>query len=342
MVRLLIADDSKVVRDYLAYSLARDPELQVVGSARDGEEALILSARLRPDVILMDVHMPRMNGYEASRRIMTEVPTPIVIMSATQLPGETSLAIEALNAGALTVAEKLPAMDHPDFERSVRHLALTIKLMAEVKVVKRWGSPKEVRLPRPAPVRSHRPIKIIAIGTSTGGPAILAQIFKELGVGCPVPILVTQHISRGFTQGLVSWLIDHTKLPISLPRMGQIAEPGSVYFAPEEMHMGISKYGRIVLSRERAEDGFCPSVSYLFRSVAESYGAMAMGIVLTGMGRDGVSGLKQLHDAGGITIAQDESSSVIFGMPGEAIRAGAAQYVLSPNNIVAMIRGVAP
>jgi len=337
MIRVLVADDSATVREYLAYVLGDDPALEVVGTARDGQEAVEQVERLKPDIVVMDVHMPRMNGFEATRQIMERTPTPIVIVSASISREEVALTFEALKAGALTVVDKPGGPDHPKHAESARRLVETVRLMAEVKVVRRW--PRRERLaPPPMPsLTPERKIRLIAIGASTGGPQTVAEILGRLPGDLAVPILIVQHIAPGFTEGLAEWLGQGGSLAVKLAEAGESARPATVYVAPDGSQMGITRDGRIRLTSEAAGDGVCPSASYLFQSVADAYGRSAIGVLLTGMGRDGAAGLRRLREAGGTTIAQDEETSVIFGMPGEAIRLGAAEYVLSPRQIAAML-----
>lgn len=341
MIRVLVAEDSAVTREYLVMLLEEDPAIEVVGTAKDGVEAVEQAERLKPDVITMDVHMPRMNGYEATRRIMERVPTPIVMVSASSSRDEEFMAFEALQAGALMVMEKPGGPDDPDYAESVRKLAETVKLMAEVKVVRRWRKRERPAPPSPFPARPGRKIRLIAIGASTGGPQVLAGLLAKLPGDLAAPVLIVQHIASGFTPGLVEWLSQTTPLRVKVAEPGEPVRAGAVYFAPPDAQMGISTDGRIRLAKEPAEDGFCPSASYLFQSVAQSYGGAAIGVLLTGMGRDGATGLLQLRAAGGTTMAQDEETSVIFGMPAEAIRMGAVDHVLSPDRMAEMIRNLA-
>ncbi|MBI3456964.1 MAG: chemotaxis-specific protein-glutamate methyltransferase CheB [Candidatus Rokubacteria bacterium] len=341
MIRVLVAEDSAVTREYLVYLLGEDPGLHVVGAARDGREAVEQAERLKPDVIVMDVHMPRMNGFEATREIMERVPTPIVIVSASISREEVAITFQALKAGALTAVDKPGGPDHPGHAEDARRLLETVKLMAEVKVVRRWRT-RERPIPlSPLPPKPDRKIRLIAIGASTGGPQVVAEILRTLPGNLGAPILLVQHIAPGFTAGLVEWLGQETRLPVKPAEPGEAVRPGTVYLAVDGSQMGITREGRIRLTREPAEDGFAPSVSYLLQAAAEAYGRSAMGILLTGMGRDGATGLKRMREAGGLTVAQSEESSVIFGMPGEAIRLGAAEYVLSPEQIAGLIRTLA-
>jgi two-component system chemotaxis response regulator CheB len=378
MIRVLIAEDSAATREYLVYLLGQDPAMEVVGTARNGEEAVAQTERLRPHVILMDVHMPRMNGYEATRKIMERAPTPIVICSASLHRDEVGMSFAALQAGALAVVQKPVGLEHPDQAETARRLVETMKLMAEVKVVRRFPRGRDGMADRklqiadrklgianaargepdsrsanynlkceigqsPAPklriaAASSRRIRLVAIGASTGGPQVLVEILRTLPEIFGAPILLVQHIAVGFAPGLVEWLGQQTPLTVKLAQAEESTYPGTVYVAPDGMQMGVTRDGQIRLTKEAAEDGFCPSASFLFQSVAEAYGRSGMGILLTGMGRDGALGLQRLREVGGVTIAQDKESSVVFGMPGEAIRLGAAEHVLSPDQIAEFIR----
>ncbi|OFW42912.1 MAG: hypothetical protein A3J29_20600 [Acidobacteria bacterium RIFCSPLOWO2_12_FULL_67_14b] len=340
MIRVLVAEDSAVTREYLVYLLGQDPALEVVGVARDGLEAVQQAERLRPDVIVMDVHMPRMDGYEATRQIMERVPTPIVVVSASSSRQEVAHTLDALKAGALTVLDKPAGPDHPAHEESARRLVETVRLMAEVKVVRRW--PRRDHPERPAPVaaRVGQKIQLVAIAASTGGPPVVAEILRRLPGDLAAPVLLVQHIAAGFTEGLVEWLARETPLTVKLAAAGESAASGTVYIAPDGFQMGITTRGQIRLVKEPTGNGFCPSASHLFESVAEAYGPTAIGVLLTGMGRDGADGLLRLRQTGGVTIAQDEQSSAIFGMPAEAIRLGAAASVLAPEDIARAIHSL--
>jgi two-component system, chemotaxis family, protein-glutamate methylesterase/glutaminase len=332
-LRVLLVEDSAVTREYLGHVLASRPELQVVGTAADGIEAVEQARRLRPDVVVMDVHMPRANGYDASQRIMEEVPTPIVMMTAAGNP--VPRRPEAV--GALMLVEKPTGAGPASSAATERRLVQAVKLMAEVKVIRRWARPRRIPEPPVAAGLGGRRVRCVAIGASAGGPAALVEILGPLGPDLTAPIVVVQHIATGFVGGLVDWLAQATRLTAKVAEAGERTIAGRVYLAPDGRHMGIDAHGEIRLTEESAADGFCPSISHLFSSVADAFGAGAVGILLTGMGRDGADGLLRLRAAGGLTIAQDEASCMVFGMPQEAIRLGAARHVLSPEQITSVL-----
>jgi len=333
-VRVLLAEDSAVVREYLVYILSQNPQIEVVGTAKDGIEAVEKAEQLRPNLVLMDAHMPRMNGFEATRKIMEVAPTPIVMISASLEADATAITFEAIKAGALTMVEKPAGPGHPAEAEMVTRLLETVRLMAEVKVVRRWAR-TERKTPSVPPPRN---VRLVVMGASTGGPAALGEIVQLLPPTLQVPILVVQHITPGFTVGLVQWLRRETPLPLKMAEPLEVVRPGTVYLAPEGAHMGITRAGRIHLTKGTPGEGYCPSVNHLFESVALSYGHAAMGVLLTGMGQDGAAGLLKLRQAGGVTIAQDEETSAVFGMPAEAIRLGAAELVLSTRDIAETIK----
>lgn len=345
MIKVLIVDDSPVVRDYLAYILVADPDIEIIGFAKNGEEACDFVQSKKPDVITMDIHMPKMNGYEATRRIMESCPVPIVIVSASWEPSEVEKSFQCIDTGAVAILEKPRGIGYSGFEETTKNLIQTVKLMSEVKVIRRW--------PRQQPVRRaassvsmdqfDRPgadIKIVAIGASTGGPNVVKTILSGLKKKFPVPIVLVQHISPGFLPGLTEWLDRSSELSVQVAAQGVSMQPGHVYIAPDEYHMGVTWGGRIVLSQEEKEGLLRPSVSYLFRSIAAVYGENAVGILLTGMGRDGAEELNLMKEKGAVTIAQDRESSIVFGMPGEAVKLGAAKYVLPPDQIVLMLEKI--
>lgn len=336
-IRVVVVEDSPVVRDFLTHILSLVPDFQVVGAAHDGEQAVSMVCDCRPDIVTMDIHMPKIDGFQATRRIMETQPTPIVIVSGSSTVGGAATACRALEAGALAVSPRPYGFGHPEFASSVARLVEILRVMSEVKVVRRWPQRgAEGRPVTPMPVRSE--IRIVAIGASTGGPTALATILAALPKHLPFPLLIVQHICQGFTAGLGQWLAQVSGLPVHVAADGELLIPGHVYVAPSDRHMGLGSSNRIRLDPGSPENGVRPSVSYLFRSVAAVFGRNAAAVLLTGMGTDGAEALKLIRDRGGLTIAQDQASSIVHGMPGEAIRLGAAVHVLTPESIGAFLR----
>ena len=344
LIKVLIAEDSPVVREFLIHILGSDPDIRVVGTANNGEEALDAVKRYRPDVITMDTHMPKMDGLEATRRIMETHPTPIVVVSGSTDPRENMTMFHAMEAGALAVLRRPAGIGHPDYEDTARELVQTVKLMSEVKVVRRWPQTRrEPILPVAAKLAAGKTekVKVIAIGASTGGPPVLQTILAMLPRDLPVPVLIVQHMATGFIMAFVEWLAQSSGLPVHVAAHGEYLVPGHAYVAPDEFQMKVEHGGRIVLTSDAPENSLRPSVSYLFRSLAEVYGGGVAAGLLTGMGRDGADELLALKEKGAVTFAQDKESSVVHGMPGEAIRLDAATYVLSPDKIAAVLTDLA-
>lgn len=344
MIKVLVVDDSPVVRDFLVHVFSRDPTLSVVGTARDGEEALAVVAERKPDVITMDIRMPKMNGLEATRLIMERHPTPIVIVSG-NLSEEENASFRAVEAGALAVLQRPAGIGHPEHEATARELVRTVKLMSEVRVVKRWPRARQSveTLGVPVPIQTGlksaaAKIKLVAIGASTGGPVVLQRILSGLPKSYPAPVLIVQHIAAGFVHGFADWLVQVTGFAVGVATHDERLLPRRAYVAPDGFHMEVADGGdRITLVRSAPENGLRPSVAALFRSVARVCGRGAAGVLLTGMGKDGAHELGLMKERGAITIAQDEESSIIYGMPGEAVSLGAATYVLSPEGIAALL-----
>lgn len=344
MIRVLVVDDSATARALLVSLIASEPDMQVVGEAATGRDAVEMATRLTPDLITMDVHMPLMDGLEATKLIMIQTPRPIIIVSSAVHSEEVELSLEAMRAGALMVLAKPQGPTSPGFAGERRQFVSMVRAMSAVKVVRRHGtmSPYTMNTPvaRPAATVPLRPfstggarsVRLVAIGASTGGPAALRTILAELPREFPVPILIVQHIARGFSAGLADWLSHDTPLRVKLAELGEPANPGTVYIAPDDRHIGcrLDEQGemRLVLDGSPAVGAFRPSASYLFHSTGESLGAGVLAVILTGMGDDGVSGLRVLKQQGGRVLAQDEATSVIYGMPREAVRAGVVDTTL--------------
>ena len=344
MIKVLIVEDSSVVREFLVYLLGSDPDIRVVGTASDGEQAIEAVKRYRPAVITMDIHMPKMDGLEATRRIMETDPTPIVIVSGSTDPHENTKMFRAMEAGALAVLARPTGIGHSDHENTARELVQTVKLMSEVKVVRRW--PQTRREPvSPAAVKAPRgeaaKVKVIAMGASTGGPPVLQTVLAMLPRDFPLPVLIVQHMATGFITSFVEWLAQSSVLPVHVAMHGELMLPGHVYVAPDECQMKVEHGGKIVLTKDEPESGLRPSVSYLFRSLTAVYGGGAVAGLLTGMGRDGAEELRLLKEKGAVTFAQDKDSSVVHGMPGEAIKLDAATFILAPDKIAAVLTDLA-
>lgn len=338
MIKVLIVDDSQVTRELLNYILSSDPEIQVIGTATNGIEAIEFVQKKLPDVITMDINMPKMDGIEAIRKIMSSNPVPIIIVSSSLNPNDINDSYRAMEAGALLIVSKPGGLTTPDYLNMSKNLIDSVKLMSEIKVVKRWSKRNIDNIPvvnnKELVTGYKEKIKIVVIGVSTGGPPVLQTILSSLPENFSLPILIVQHISEGFLPGLVQWLNETSKLKVSIAVQDEIAEPGNVYLAPNKFQMKVDRSGKINLSNDKPENSTIPSVSYLFRSVAKEYGNRAIGILLTGMGKDGANELLLMRESGAITIAQDKESSTIFGMPGEAVKINAAKYIIPPEKIV--------
>ena len=342
-IKVLVVEDCAVVRELLVHILEADPAIRVVHCAKNGVEAIEALARFSPDVITMDIHMPHMDGYQATRRIMETQPLPIVIVTASYNADDAAKTFRALDAGAVAFIEKPPGVGSPDYEKCAQKLIAMVKAMSEVRVVKRTT---RARPPTPPPASRLEPgaprdgIELIAIGASTGGPPVLNTILTALPKPFPVPIVIVQHIASGFVQGLADWLSTSAGMPVHVARDGQRALPGHAHLAPDDCQMQIGRGGLISCGEGAVENGLRPAVSHLFRSVALSYGKRAAGVLLTGMGRDGAEELKLMRELGAVTIAQDKESCVVNGMPGAAVQIGAAMHVCSPPEIAALLRSL--
>lgn len=332
-VRVLVAEDSPTARALLVAILASDPGLSVVGEAKDGMHAVALAAQLQPDVITMDIEMPVMSGLEAIREIMAATPTPIVVVSSAADRRESALSLDATEAGALGLANKPVSPRSPQFEDQCEQLVATVKAMAGVKVVRRWSRGLSRDTPESqlaVPARVATPARLVAVAASTGGPAALHEMLRRLPSDFAAPIVVVQHIADGFTGAFASWLDGGCRLRVKMAAHGERLLGGTVYVAPEGVHCGVSRDGRVALDDGPPIGRFRPSATHLYRSAAAAYGAGLAAVILTGMGDDGVAGLRQVHAAGGCVLAQSEQTCVVFGMPREAIRAGVATASLSP------------
>lgn len=324
-IRVLVADDSPFVREWICTTLAATPGFAVVGTASNGAEAARLTVQLQPDVVTMDLRMPTSDGFEGIARIMAERPTPILVLTAE--PAEPNT-FRALSLGALDLIEK-PALGQQD--RFGHELVERLRLLAGTPVIRHVRGGRSRRAAS-RPDRSGRRFDLVAIAASLGGPRALGVLLKSLPPEFPVPVVVVQHMADGFTAGLTRWLTQETGRTVREATDGERLHPGSVLVAPAGRHLLVER-SRVRLDDGPPQHGFRPSATPLFRSVAASYGPRACGVILTGMGNDGADGLKELRDAGGYTLAQDEATCAIFGMPRAAIEAGAVERVLPLDEI---------
>jgi two-component system chemotaxis response regulator CheB len=332
-IRVLVADDSELFRELLVRVVVAEPGFEVVAVAADGNAAASLARSARPDVITMDLNMPDADGFSGIARIMAETPTPILVLTANP---EEAVGFRALSLGALDILEKPQATT--DLDEYGQLLRSRLRLLAGVKVIRHLRGLRERR--SAAPRAAARP-DLVAIGASLGGPRALATLLRGLPADFPVPVAVVQHIADGFTEGLASWLGTESRLDVREAVDGAPLRAGRVLLAPTGRHLLVAD-GVARLSDAPPVDTFKPSVTPLFASAARVYGARACGVLLTGMGRDGAEGLRAIKDAGGPTIAQDEATSAVFGMPRAAIELGAVDRVLPlddiPRALVELVR----
>lgn len=322
-IRVLIVEDSAVVREHLRRVISADPRLEVAGLAASAEEALQSIDQIAPDVISMDIRLPGMQGLEATRRIMAHRPTPIVVVSAIESE-EMNLTMEALKAGALSVVEKPVAVTHVDYESLAARLCTQLAIMSEVKVV------RQRLIPPVTPDRLHTnagdargPFRVLGIVASTGGPSALMELLGNLGGGFPLPVVVVQHMTPTFVEGFRSWLASVVPFTVKLVTDRAPLVPATVYLASPDSHVKVDRVSAwsdttAPVSNQR------PSGTVLFSSMARSFGNSGLGVLLTGMGDDGAEGLLEMRRAGGYTLAEHESTAVVYGMPGVGVRLGAA------------------
>jgi two-component system, chemotaxis family, protein-glutamate methylesterase/glutaminase len=330
--RVLVVEDSPTVRQLLVSAFDSAPDMHAVATAADGYEAVAATRELRPDVVTMDVNMPRMDGLDATRAIMRDCPVPIVIVSGA-LGDQVSATFRSLDAGALAFVRT------PSDERGLVELVATVRLMAEVKVVRRRGTALRAMAPPLAPAPSR--IEAVAIGASTGGPLAVRDLLEALSEQFRPPVLIVQHIAPGFVEGFAGWLGDATGRAVRVVRDGERLLPGNVYVAPDGRHLGMKAPGLVLLSDDAPAHGMRPAVSHLFQAVRRFHGANAAAVLLSGMGKDGAQELLELRREGAVTFAQNAETAIVFGMPGEAQKLDAARYVMAPSEIGAALAALA-
>jgi two-component system chemotaxis response regulator CheB len=342
-IRLLVVDDSPTVRSIIRAMLGTEQDITIVGEAVNGVEAIDKAERLRPDLILMDIRMPRMDGFEATEQIMATCPTPIIVFSSLTRAEEARVSIAMLAVGALDVMAKPDLADPASVAECAKVLRTKVRVASGVAVVRHIkrrplsGVNVNAGVDVPATAR----FDVLAIGSSTGGPAVLREILSRLPSTFPLPVLLVQHITVGFSDGFIEWLQQHIPLKLRLAQPRDRAIPGTVLMAPEGRQMTINADRSVTATSTVPVGVHLPSVDALFNSVAESFGPRAIGVILTGMGADGADGLLRIRQAGGLTIAQDQASCTVFGMPGEAVQRGAACETLPPDRISERLKELA-
>jgi two-component system chemotaxis response regulator CheB len=340
-IAVLIVEDSDVVRQLLVHIISSDPRFEVLASVPSAEEAIEVMRRATPDVISMDIRLPGMNGFEATRQIMREKPTPIVVCSASVESDDLKITMNALRAGALAVVEKPVGTTRVDYEQVARLLCTQLAIMSDVKVVRQRAFAASTPIVRKAagsagviraPLANGRPRRFLGIGASTGGPNAIVQVLNDLGADFPLPVLLTQHMMPSFLAGFASWLDGVTPFRAVIARNGEIPEPGRIYLSPPDCHLVIEAE-RLRLTQDPPVSAQRPSATVMFQSMGRTLKEAGLGVLLTGMGDDGADGLLELRRAGGYTIAEHESTAVVYGMPKVAVDRGAACECLPLNHI---------
>ena len=336
-IRVLVVDDSAFVRKAVGRMLATADDIEVVGFARDGEEGLALARELKPDVVTLDVRMPKLGGLETLERLMAEQPVPVLLMSTlTQEGAETTL--RGLELGAMEFVDKSSV-------EPMSMLSLAEELVSKIRAL---GGARVRSRPRPAAAGEGKrggrvPAQCVAIAASTGGPAALQAVVSGLPAAFPAAVVIVQHIPRGFTRSLAERLDARSAIPVREARHGDAVEPGRVLLAPAGIHTRLVRVRgsvEVSLEEEPSEALHRPSADVLLASAAEVYGALAVGVVLTGMGSDGTEGLRAIREKGGLTLAEAEETCVIFGMPKAAIETGAVDDVVSLDDLAGKLRGI--
>ncbi|HEY8234079.1 MAG TPA: chemotaxis response regulator protein-glutamate methylesterase [Vicinamibacteria bacterium] len=334
-IRVLVVDDSAFVRKAVGRMLATADDIEVVGYAKDGEEGLELARQLKPDVVTLDVRMPRLGGLETLERLMAEQPLPVLLMSTLTQEGA-EVTLRGLELGAMEFVDKSSV-------QPMSMLSLADELVTKIRAL---GGARVRSRPQPKPAPMKAPGRVTAqcvvIGASTGGPAALQAVVSGLPAAFPAAVVIVQHIPRGFSRSLAERLDARSAIPVREARHGDAVEPGQVLLAPAGIHTRIVRAGsgiEVALEEEPSEALHRPSVDVLMLSAADVYGARALGVVLTGMGSDGTEGLRAIRERGGLTLAESAETCVIFGMPKAAIDAGVIERTLPLDRIAGEILG---
>jgi two-component system, chemotaxis family, protein-glutamate methylesterase/glutaminase len=346
VVRVLIIDDSAYSRQTIKKMLESDSRIEVAGIASDGIDAMAKTLRLKPDLITLDLEMPEMDGFSFLRWLMQNRPTPVIIISSFS---DSKTVFKALEFGAADFVAKPPRMAAAEFENLEKDLLRKVKGIKDLRIEKLSRNLEILREdapPQPVSERAGNLIKVVAIGSSTGGPAALKIILTKLPSGFPAGIAISQHMPKGFTASFAERLNAIAKVNIKEAAEGDELAHGKVLICPGGYHMFFNKRGSrvfVALKEPKSTDKYTPSVDIMMSSLAEIFGPQAMGVVLTGMGNDGKAGMLAIKSKGGYTIAESADTAVVYGMPAEVIKAGAAERVLPisqiPVEMIRIIRG---
>ena len=343
MAKIFIIANTPATADFIFKTISAGGEHEIVRLALHGEEVLQQLSQVTADIVAIDGSIPREELKEVTQSIMYAQPLPLVILGTRNATLSVRDAVETLDIGALSVLDLPGSVRDDDFTQQAMHLAKNLRLMAELKVVRRWDRNRfngfqNAILPPQDDFSSRSPIDIVVIGGSAGGTKALQCIFNALPVDFPLPVLVVQHIAKGYVGGLARWLADQSALEFVVAEDGAIPVAGVVYLASDDRHLTVGSDHRILLSNDESENGFKPSIARLFSSVHDVYGAGTAAVLLSGMGNDGAKEMRRLFDIGASTIAQDKETSLIHGIPGEAIKLDAARYVLPVHEISTVLQ----
>lgn len=343
-IKVLIVEDTLVAQKLLKGLVENDDRFELIGVAQNGKQAIDLVAKLKPDVVSMDILMPIMDGVEATRKIMQNHPVPVVIVSSYYQTSEIDMAMRVLDAGAVTILPRPFGPGHSKYLQTAKKYLNTLKLMSEIRVIRRKEEKTVIPLQiaktviQPLPQKTTlNKIQAVVIGASAGGPQGLNTILSGLPKDLPVPVFVVQHIDPHFAEGFALWLNSTSGIPVSIAIDGEKALAGHAYLPSGDHHLTVGFDGFMSLTKDAAIKGLRPSVDVLFKSVLPVYGKNLIAVLLSGMGKDGAAEMKKLYDLGAYTIAQEENSCLVYGMPGEAVKIGAVSKILSPENIVTEI-----
>jgi two-component system, chemotaxis family, protein-glutamate methylesterase/glutaminase len=327
-IKVFLVEDSQIALELLQRIFRTTPKVEVVGTARNGQEALAKIPEVNPDVICTDLHMSPIDGLELTQAVMANFPRPILVISNSVQEDDTKNIFGLLQAGAVDIFPKPTSGDYKEYELVRDRLLAKIEMLSKV-TVKAKSNPATQATSLDRASGDTGTIRALAIGASTGGPQAIHKIVTSLPADFPIPIICAQHIGDGFLNGLVSWLKDDAKLTVKVAQIGETPAPKTVYFAPEKAHLEFDAQGKFIYSNFTASTGTCPSIDVLFRAIARVYGRDSASIVLTGTSTDATAGTEAIAAAGGITIAQDEQSCLVFGMSKLAIASGKVQHTLN-------------